>query len=121
MAGFPGQALEGDPHRVGVFRVVAFSGETTSSLICRIAARYGLEAKALRSCWKWRNYQPRHESGRVRFDADVLLNTAGRQVLAGLCGVGEESLAQVLPSWARQDAKLSAAQDGAAGGVAHRG
>ncbi|MEU4849169.1 DNA-binding protein [Streptomyces gilvosporeus] len=112
MVDSPGQAHEADPYRVGVFRVAPFRGETASSLICRTAAHYGLEAKALRSCWQWRNHRPRHKGGGVRADADVLLNAAGRQVLAGLCGTGQEMLAQMLPSWAQQDAKLPAAEDG---------
>ncbi|MEU1013851.1 hypothetical protein [Streptomyces sp. NPDC005890] len=38
----------------------------------------------------------------------MLLNTAGRQLLAGMCGVGEAVLARALPSWAEEDAKLPA-------------
>lgn len=78
--------------------------ETTSSLIYRIASRYGLKAKALRSCWRWRNHRPKHEGGTCRADAEVLLNAAGRQLLAGLCGVEEGVLARALPSWGREDA-----------------
>ncbi|WP_329618489.1 hypothetical protein [Streptomyces sp. S465] len=96
----------------GIFRVAPLSGETTSSLICRIASRYGLEAKVLRSCWHWRNYQPGHGGGGARADAEVLLNAAGRQRLAGLCGVKEDVLARALPSWAREDSKLPAEEDG---------
>ncbi|MFG3398915.1 MULTISPECIES: TniQ family protein [Streptomyces] len=96
----------------GIFRVAPLPGETTSSLISRIASGYGLEAKALRYCWHWHNQQPKHESGTCRADAEVLLNTAGRQRLAGLCGVEEDVLARALPSWARQDAKLQAKEDG---------
>jgi hypothetical protein len=83
----------------GIFRVAPLPGETTSSLIRRIASRYGLEAKVLRSCWHWRNQQPKHESGTCRADAEVLLNAVGRQRLAGLCGVKEDVLARALPSW----------------------
>ncbi|KDN74260.1 DNA-binding protein [Streptomyces olindensis] len=71
-----------------------------------------MEAKALRSCWKWRNYQPGHDGGGARADAEVLLNAAGRQLLAGLCGVEEDVLARVLPSWEEEDAKLPAEKDG---------
>ncbi|WP_329332710.1 DNA-binding protein [Streptomyces sp. NBC_01352] len=85
--------------------------ETTSSLICRIASLYGMEAKALRSCWHWRNYPPGHDGGGARADAEVLLNAAGRQLLAGLCGVEEDVLARALPSWGQEDAKLPAGQD----------
>ncbi|MGW3512390.1 hypothetical protein [Streptomyces sp. NPDC000994] len=42
----------------------------------------------------------------------MLLNAAGRQLLTQLCGVEEEVLSRVLPSWAREDAKLPAEKDG---------
>ncbi|MDX3588934.1 TniQ family protein [Streptomyces europaeiscabiei] len=94
----------------GVFCVAPLTGETTSSLISRIAGRYGMEAKTLRSCWHWRNYPPGHDGGGARADAEVLLNAAGRRLLAGLCGVQEDVLAQALPSWGQEDAKLPAAE-----------
>lgn len=100
------------PHHPGLLRTAPLQGETTSSLICRIASLYGLEAKALRSCWHWRNHQPRHDGGGARADAEVLLNAAGRQLLAGLCGVEEDVLARALPSWGQEDAKLPAEEDG---------
>ncbi|MGW1437613.1 DNA-binding protein [Streptomyces griseus] len=99
-------------HHPGLLRTAPLHGETTSSLICRIAGRYGLEATALRSCWKWRSHQPRHDGGGGRADAEVLLNTAGRQLLAGLCGVEEGVLERALPSWGRGDARLPAADAG---------
>ncbi|MEV7707479.1 TniQ family protein [Streptomyces sp. NPDC088922] len=99
-------------HHPGLLRTVPLQGETTSSLICRIAGRYGLEATALRSCWKWRSHQPRHDGGGRRADAEVLLNTAGRQLLAGLCGVEEGVLGRALPSWRREDARLPTADAG---------
>lgn len=92
----------------GVFRVPPLAGETTSSFLCRIAARYGLEEQALLSCWQWRNHRPRHEGGTARADAEVLLDAAGRQVLAGLCRVEEETLARALPAWEVEDPKLAA-------------
>lgn len=95
-------------HHSGFLRTAPLRGETTSSLICRIANRHGLEAKALRSCWRWRNHQPKHESGGARADADVLLNAAGRQLLAGMCGVEEDVLVRALPSWGTGDANLRA-------------
>ncbi|WP_413755111.1 hypothetical protein [Streptomyces sp. MMBL 11-3] len=67
-----------------------------------------MEAKVLRACWKWRNYPPGHEGGGARADAEVLLNTAGRGLLAIMCGVEEDVLARALPSWAYEDAKLHA-------------
>ncbi|MER6240388.1 DNA-binding protein [Streptomyces clavifer] len=98
--------------RPGLLSTVPLQRETTSSLICRIASRYGLEAKALRSCWKWHSHQPRHDGGGARADAEVLLNTAGRQLLGGLCGVEEDVLARALPSWGHQDAKVPAEEGG---------
>lgn len=50
----------------------------------------------------------RAEGGGARADAEVLLNAAGRQLLAGICGVEEDVLARALPSWAVEDAKLRA-------------
>ncbi|MFJ9720985.1 hypothetical protein ACIRPQ_34475 [Streptomyces sp. NPDC101213] len=70
-----------------------------------------MEPKVLRACWKWRNYPPGHEGGGARADAEVLLNAAGRQLLAGICGVDEGVLARALPSWEEEDAKLRA-EDG---------
>ncbi|MBP8536608.1 DNA-binding protein [Streptomyces sp. MK37H] len=100
------------PHHPGLLRTAPLQGETTSSLIRRIASRYGMEAKVLRSCWQWRNYPPGHDGGGARADAEVLLNAAGRQLLAGLCGVEEDILARALPSWRQEDAKLSAGKNG---------
>jgi hypothetical protein len=77
-------------------------------LISRIAGRYGMEAKVLRACWKWRNYPPGHDGGGARADVEVLLNAAGSRLLAGLCGVEEDALARALPSWTVEDAKLRA-------------
>ncbi|MER5757310.1 DNA-binding protein [Streptomyces sp. NPDC002088] len=99
-------------HHPVLLRTAPLQGETTSSLICRIASRYGMEAKVLRSCWQWRNYPPGHDGGGARADAEVLLNAAGRQLLAGLCGVEEDVLARALPSWGQEDSKLSAGKDG---------
>ena len=99
-------------HHPVLLRTAPLQGETTSSLICRIAGRYGMEAKALRSCWQWRNYPPAHDGGGARADAEVLLNAAGRQLLASLCGVEEDVLARALPSWAQEDSKLSSGKDG---------
>ncbi|WP_404199744.1 DNA-binding protein [Streptomyces tauricus] len=70
-----------------------------------------MEAKVLRACWKWRNYPPGHEGGGARADAEVLLNTAGRHLLADMCGLEEDVLARALPSWAHEDAKLRGAAD----------
>ncbi|MFF8430568.1 DNA-binding protein [Streptomyces sp. NPDC016566] len=99
-------------HHPGLLRTAPLPRETTSSLICRIATHYGMEAKVLRSCWQWRNYPPGHDGGGARADAEVLLNAAGRQLLADLCGVEEDILARALPSWGQEDSKLSAGRNG---------
>ncbi|MFF5107337.1 DNA-binding protein [Streptomyces sp. NPDC000134] len=99
-------------HHAGLLRTAPLRGETTSSLIYRIASRYGMDPKVLRSCWHWRNYQPGHDGGGARADAEVLLNPPGRQLLAGLCGVEEAVLARALPSWGQEDGKLSAGKNG---------
>ncbi|MFF5933245.1 hypothetical protein [Streptomyces sp. NPDC012508] len=57
-----------------------------------------MEAKVLRAWWKWRNHPPGHEGEGARADAERLLNAAGRQLPAGLCGVEEHVLARALPS-----------------------
>jgi hypothetical protein len=74
----------------------------------RLAARYGLDAPTLLGHWQWRNQQPRHNDGRHRADADALLDQAGREVLADLCGVGEEVLARALPTWGHEDDRPTA-------------
>ncbi|WP_406173226.1 DNA-binding protein [Streptomyces canus] len=98
--------LAGSCH-TGIFRVAPLPGETAASLICRLAARYGLEATTLRSSWQWRNTAPPRAGAGVRADAEVLLNRAGQEVLGKLCGVGQDVLARGLPSWACRDAKLA--------------
>ncbi|MFF0143073.1 DNA-binding protein [Streptomyces sp. NPDC005227] len=104
----------GCPRNTGgerVFRLSPLEGELTSSFLHRITARYGMRAQALRPWWQWRSSPPRHGSGGVRADADVLLNAAGRHVLAGLCGARMDVLAWALPSFGHQDAELAAETD----------
>jgi hypothetical protein len=36
-------------------RIVPLTGETTWSLMSRLAARYGLDAQTLLGHWQWRN------------------------------------------------------------------
>jgi hypothetical protein len=96
----------------GVFRIAPLPGELTSCLIDRVAARYGMPAQALRAGWQWRSSRPRHDHGGVRADAEVLLNAEGRRLLAELCGTGQDVLARALPSWAREDTKFAAQDDG---------
>ena len=91
----------------GIFHVSPFTGETTYSLVRRVAAHYGLDEAAVLTHWQWHGHRPRHESGAQRADAEVLLDAAGRRVLAGLCGVGEDTLGRVLPAWGLDDEKLA--------------
>lgn len=95
------------PARAGVLRVAPMAGETTWSLLQRTAAAYGVQADALLGHWQWRNHRPRHSAGTQRADAEVLLDAAGRQVLSVLCGVRQEVLVRVLPSWAREEKTLA--------------
>ncbi|MGW7448536.1 DNA-binding protein [Kitasatospora sp. NPDC054795] len=95
-------------------------GETTFSLLGRLAARYGLDEGALLTCWQWRGQRPRHEGGAPRADAEVLLDAGGQRVLAGLCGVGEELLGRVLPSWGLEDGKPASRTGGNGPGAVWR-
>ncbi|MET9181874.1 DNA-binding protein [Kitasatospora aureofaciens] len=70
--------------------------------------------------WQWRGRRPRHESGALRADAEVLLDAAGRRVLAGLCGVGEEVLGRALPAWGLEDEKLATRTAGGGSGAVWR-
>ncbi|WP_244260064.1 DNA-binding protein [Kitasatospora cineracea] len=88
----------------------------------RIAARYGLEPTAVSGWWQWRGQRPRHESGAVRADAEVVLDGGGRRVLAGLCGVPEGVLGRALPAWAVENGTADGgAASGSDGGQAGRG
>ncbi|WP_146259198.1 hypothetical protein [Streptomyces tateyamensis] len=89
------------------------AGETTFSFLRRIAARYGMDGAALLAHWQWHGHRPRHEGGARRADAEVLLDGAGRSLLAGLCEVGEDALQRALPAWGLSDDKLT---EPAAGG-----
>lgn len=106
MANVAEAARHGGPGHPRAFRIAPVTGETTASLIRRTAHCYGMEPTALRSYWQWRNHPPRHQGPGERADAEVLLNAAGRQVLAQLCGVEQRVLAQALPSWSLRDGRL---------------
>ncbi|WP_405366112.1 DNA-binding protein [Kitasatospora sp. NBC_00039] len=97
-----------------------FAGETVSSFLGRVAARYGLADAALLTSWQWHGHRPRHEGGVLRADAEVLLDGAGRRVLAGLCGVGEEVLGRALPAWGLDDEKLASRAGGSGPGAVWR-
>ncbi|MFI8105852.1 DNA-binding protein [Streptomyces sp. NPDC086023] len=99
---------ESDRSPAGICRVGPLSGETTWSLMCRLAARYGQEPGFLLGHWRWKNHQPRHPGGALRADAEVLLSPVGRAVLAGLSRVDEENLSHALPSWDSNEDGLTA-------------
>jgi hypothetical protein len=65
--------------RTRVFRVAPLERETAWSLLQRTAASYGMDAGGLLGQWLWGNHRPRHSTGALRADAEVLLDTAGRQ------------------------------------------
>ncbi|MEU7195516.1 DNA-binding protein [Streptomyces xinghaiensis] len=87
------------------------AGETTASLIGRAAARYGLPAAGVLRQWTCRNSPARLEGGGVRADAEVVLNEAGRGVLAKLCGVEPAVLARTLPAFTVDDPKISTGRE----------
>ncbi|MEU2556740.1 TniQ family protein [Streptomyces sp. NPDC013313] len=87
------------------------AGETTASLINRTAARYGLPAAGLLRQWTCRNSPVRLDGGGVRADAEIVLNAAGRDVLAGLCGVEPAVLARALPAFTVDDPKISTGRE----------
>ncbi|MEV7189701.1 hypothetical protein [Kitasatospora sp. NPDC093102] len=74
----------------------------------------------LLTTWQWHGHRPRHDNGAPRADAEVLLDAAGRQVLAGLYGVGEEVLGRALPSWGLDDEKLLSRAGGGGPGAVWR-
>lgn len=83
---------------MGVLQVPPVAGETTWSYLSRIAGRYGMEPAALLPWWTWTGSRPRDEVG-PREDAEVLLNPAGRRLLAQLGGVDEQVLVRALPAF----------------------
>ncbi|MGW0500989.1 hypothetical protein ACWD0Z_37865 [Streptomyces sp. NPDC003007] len=97
----PGRAVA-----AGVLRTVPLAGELTSSLINRAADRYGLPAAGVLRLWTCRNSPARLDGGGVRTDAEVVLNEAGRDVLAELCGVQPAVLARALPAFTVDNPKI---------------
>ncbi|WP_338146042.1 DNA-binding protein [Streptomyces scabichelini] len=87
------------------------AGELTASLIDRVAARYGLPAGSVLGLWTCRNSPVRRDGGGVRADAEVVLNEAGRQVLAELCRVEPKVLARALPAFTVDDPKISTGKE----------
>jgi len=96
-------------NQVGVLRIAPLQGETTWSLLGRVAARYGISAADLRTSWEWRNHPPRlpGSSGGVRPDAEVLLDHAGQHLLAAMCRTDPSTLERALPTWAGGPAAFS--------------
>ncbi|MCP9956091.1 TniQ family protein [Streptomyces sudanensis] len=95
----------------GALRTVPLAGELTSSLIYRAADRYGLPAAGLLRQWTCRNSPARLDGGGVRADAEIVLNDAGRGVLAELCGVEPAVLARALPAFTVDDPKISSGRE----------
>nr|WP_306339742.1 TniQ family protein [Streptomyces sp. AS13] len=90
-----GRRLPAGPLRTG-----PLAGELTSSLIGRVAGRYGMERREVLAQWSLTGSPARHPGGGgVRADAEVVLNGAGRRVLAELCGVDSRVLAWALPAY----------------------
>ncbi|WP_316763676.1 TniQ family protein [Streptomyces herbicida] len=87
------------------------AGETTASLIHRVAARYGLALRDVLHLWMCRNSPARHDGGGVRADAELVLNPAGRQVLAKLCRAAPEVLARALPAFSVDDAEITTGEE----------
>jgi hypothetical protein len=85
---------------------VPLTGELTSSLINRIADRYGLTAAGVLRQWTCRNSPARLDGGGARADAEIVLNEAGRAVLAELCGVEPQALARFLPASTEDDPNI---------------
>ncbi|WP_192583630.1 TniQ family protein [Streptomyces albicerus] len=83
----------------GALRTAPLAGETAFSLLRRAAARYGMTTAQVLPWWSWANHPPRQTGTGPRPDTEVLLDRAGQQVLARLCGVPEQHLARALPSW----------------------
>ncbi|QQC93505.1 TniQ family protein [Streptomyces alfalfae] len=89
------------------------AGELTSSLISRAAARYGLPTAGVLRLWTCRNSPARNDGGGVRADAEIVLNEAGRAVLAELCGVEPAVLAHALPAFTVDDPKIGTGREAA--------
>ncbi|MFE2944907.1 hypothetical protein ACFXKG_38610 [Streptomyces sp. NPDC059255] len=86
--------------RAGPLRTGPLAGELTSSLIGRVAGRYGMERSEVLAQWSLTESPTRHPGGGgVRADGEVVLNKAGRRVLAELCGVESRVLARALPAY----------------------
>ncbi|WP_199837809.1 TniQ family protein [Streptomyces sp. NRRL S-1521] len=89
------------------------AGELTASLISRAADRYGLPVSGVLRLWTCRNSPARLDGGGVRADAEVVLNEAGRAVLAELCGVSPRVLARALPAFTVDESKISGGREAA--------
>lgn len=117
----PRSASQAQPvPRPAVLRVAPVAGETTWSYLSRLACRYGMEPAALLSWWTWAGSRQRDEAG-ARDDAEMLLNPAGRQLLAHLGGVGEDLLARALPAFRDEPQPAPATAPGPPGEAAGTG
>ncbi|MGW0886323.1 DNA-binding protein [Streptomyces sp. NPDC002671] len=100
-------------HSPVLLRIAPVSRETTWSLVCRVAAAYGMHPDQVLGHFAVTGSRPRHESGTVRADAELLLNEAGRRTLAELSGVEQDVLGRTLPAFSHEDDKV-----GSDGGLA---
>jgi hypothetical protein len=78
---------------------IPVQGETTWSLLHRVAVCYGLEVGELPAWGWWQWVNPVTQSRGRRPDGDVLLNVTAQAQVAAWAGVPVAHLARALPSW----------------------
>ncbi|GGY14983.1 hypothetical protein GCM10010358_78730 [Streptomyces minutiscleroticus] len=103
----------------GPWQVTApLQGETTWSYLGRLTAGFGMSQPALLGWWQQTNARPdKRQPGCPA--AEVLLDTAGQEVLAQISGVPGHVLARALPSFSRGPAAFGS--DQLPGGAARPG
>lgn len=96
-------------NQAGALRIAPLPGETTWSLLGRVAARYGMSATDLRTSWEWRNNPPRSPgTSGVRPDAEVLLDPTGQDILVAMCRTDPSAMERALPTWTNGPALFTA-------------
>ncbi|GAA3380865.1 hypothetical protein GCM10020367_69870 [Streptomyces sannanensis] len=70
-----------------------------------MATAYGIQPEQVLGHFTVTGSRPRHESGAVRADVELLLNGAGQRMLTELSGVGLEVLSRALPAFSVEDTK----------------
>ncbi|MEU1203666.1 TniQ family protein [Streptomyces sp. NPDC005813] len=88
-----------------LLRIAPVSGETTWSLLRRVAAAYGMHPDQILGHFAVTGSRPRHKGGTVRSDAELLLNGGGRRMLAKLSGADQDVLDRALPASPYDQAK----------------